>query len=96
MVAGRGADCGGGRFGASIGSCNARLAIGVDTFGFVSVKQRLGQSRFGALMAESRSGQFKSAAKYKTRGRWNARKEYLPAFCSFIGHCPVVVDNSIC
>lgn len=57
MVAGRGANCRRGGFGASIGSCNTRLAIGVDTLGFVSVKQRPGQSRFGALVAKSGFGQ---------------------------------------
>ena len=53
-MAGRGADCRRGGLGAGIGSCNARLTVGVDTLGFVSVKQRLGQSGFGALMAKSR------------------------------------------
>lgn len=62
MVAGRGADRGRRGFGAGIRSCNARLAVGVDTLGFVSVKQRLGQSRFGALMAKSRPGKYKSTA----------------------------------
>ena len=57
MVAGRGANCGRGGFGASIGSCNTRVDIVVDTLGFVSVKQRPGQSRFGALVAKLGLGQ---------------------------------------
>lgn len=62
VVAGSGADCRRGRFGAGIGNCDAGLAVIVYTPEFVSVKQRLGQSGFGALMAKARSSQSKLAA----------------------------------